>query len=121
MSSLRRKKPLNAERYACEPSRFAGILPEMKRQSGDASHTALNPEVMYPRLLSRLSHSRFHHLAEKYFPMFAWTNRHFARLRNDPADIIHIHNFHGGCASVEALANLARTKRVIRPSVPSGE
>jgi glycosyltransferase involved in cell wall biosynthesis len=70
-------------------------------------------EVMYPRLLSRLSHSRFHGLTEKWFPMFEWTNRHFAELRNDPADIIHIHNFHGGYASVEALAGLARTKRVI--------
>jgi glycosyltransferase involved in cell wall biosynthesis len=71
------------------------------------------PEVMYPRLLSRLRHSRFQNLVEKCFPMFAWTNRHFAQLRNDPADIIHIHNFHGMYASVEALARLARTKRVI--------
>jgi glycosyltransferase involved in cell wall biosynthesis len=76
-------------------------------------HAPPDPEVMYPRLLSRLSHSRFHHLVEKCFPMFAWTNRHFARLRNDPADIIHIHNFHGLYASVEALAKLVRTKRVI--------
>jgi glycosyltransferase involved in cell wall biosynthesis len=70
-------------------------------------------EVMYPRLLSRLHHSRFHGLVEKCFPMFEWTNRRFAELRNDPADIIHIHNFHGGYASVEALASLAITKRVV--------
>jgi glycosyltransferase involved in cell wall biosynthesis len=70
-------------------------------------------EVMYPRFLSRLSHSRYHGLTEKWFPMFEWTNRRFAALRNDPADIIHIHNFHGAYASVEALAVLARTKRVI--------
>jgi glycosyltransferase involved in cell wall biosynthesis len=76
-------------------------------------HRTPNVELMYPRLLSRLHHSRFHNLAEKCFPMFEWTNRHFAQLRNDPADIIHVHNFHGMYASVEALANLARTKRVI--------
>jgi glycosyltransferase involved in cell wall biosynthesis len=70
-------------------------------------------EVMYPRLLSRLNHSRFHNMVAKCSPMFEWTSRSFAKLRNDPADIIHIHNFHGMYASVEALASLARTKRVI--------
>jgi glycosyltransferase involved in cell wall biosynthesis len=70
-------------------------------------------EVMYPRLLSRLHHSRFNSLTEKWFPMFQWTNRRFAELRNDPADIIHIHNFHGTYASIEALASLARAKRVL--------
>jgi glycosyltransferase involved in cell wall biosynthesis len=70
-------------------------------------------EVMYPRVLSRLNHSRFHNLIEKSFPMFEWTNRRFARLIKDPADIIHIHNFHGTYATVEALADLARVKRVV--------
>jgi glycosyltransferase involved in cell wall biosynthesis len=70
-------------------------------------------EVMYPRILSRLNHSRFHNLIEKWFPVFKWTNRRFSRLREDPADIIHIHNFHGTYATVEALANLARVKRMV--------
>jgi glycosyltransferase involved in cell wall biosynthesis len=70
-------------------------------------------EVMYPRLLSRLNHSRFHRLMERWFPTFEWTNRCFSRLRDDPADIIHIHNFHGTYATVEALADLARVKRVV--------
>jgi glycosyltransferase involved in cell wall biosynthesis len=70
-------------------------------------------EVMYPRILSRLNHSRFHSLIEKRFPIFEWTSRTFSRLREDPADIIHIHNFHGTYATVEALANLARSKRVV--------
>jgi glycosyltransferase involved in cell wall biosynthesis len=70
-------------------------------------------EVMYPRILSRLNHSRFHNLIEKWFPMFEWTHRRFSRLRDDPADIIHIHNFHGTYATMEALANLARVKRVV--------
>jgi glycosyltransferase involved in cell wall biosynthesis len=78
-----------------------------------AEAASLAVEVMYPHLLSRLNHSRFHQVTEKWFPMFEWTNRRFAELRNDPADIIHIHNFHGGYASVETLASLARTKRVI--------
>ena len=70
-------------------------------------------EVMYPRILSRINHSRFHNLIEKRFPIFKWANRHFSRLGDDPADIIHIHNFHGTYATVEALANLVRVKRVV--------
>jgi glycosyltransferase involved in cell wall biosynthesis len=45
--------------------------------------------------------------------MSKWTNRRFAKLRNDPADIIHIHNFHGDYASIEALAGLIGVKRVV--------
>jgi glycosyltransferase involved in cell wall biosynthesis len=70
-------------------------------------------KVMYPRLLSRFNHSRFHDLTEKWFPTFKWTNRHFATLRKDPSDIIHVHNFHGDYATVESLRELARVKRVI--------
>ena len=70
-------------------------------------------EAMYPHLLSRLNHSRLHSFTERWFPLFAWTNRRFANLRFDSADIIHIHNFHGTYASVEALAELARAKRVV--------
>jgi glycosyltransferase involved in cell wall biosynthesis len=74
---------------------------------------SLSAEVMYPRLLSRLNHSRLHNLMEKLFPMSAWTKRRFEKLRNDPADIIHIHNFHGDYASIEALAGLITVKRVV--------
>lgn len=86
-------------------------IPKARLLVAEAASPAV--EVMYPRLLSRLNHSRFHQLTEKWFPMFEWTNRRFAQLRKDPADIIHLHNFHGFYASVEALASLARTKRVI--------
>jgi len=78
-----------------------------------AESSSFQPEVMYPHLLSRLNHSRLHALVEKWFPMFDWTNRRFSRLSEDPANIIHIHNFHGFYASVEALARLARTKQVV--------
>jgi glycosyltransferase involved in cell wall biosynthesis len=74
---------------------------------------SLGVEVMYPRLLSRLNHSRLHNVMEKLFPTFEWTNRHFAKLQNDPADIVHIHNFHGDYASIEALAGLIGVKRVV--------
>ena len=73
----------------------------------------LDAEVMYPRLLSRLNHSRFHNLIEKLFPMSQWTNRRFAKIRNGPVDIVHIHNFHGDYASIEALAGLIAVKRVV--------
>jgi glycosyltransferase involved in cell wall biosynthesis len=68
---------------------------------------------MYPRLLSRLNHSRLHGVMEKLFPMFEWTNRRFAKIQNDPADIVHIHNFHGNYASIETLAGLIEVKRVV--------
>ena len=70
-------------------------------------------EVMYPRVLSRLNHSRLHKVTENWFPMFKWTDRRVAKLRSDPADIIHFHNFHGGYASIETLAGLVRAKRVV--------
>jgi glycosyltransferase involved in cell wall biosynthesis len=78
-----------------------------------AESSSFQAEVMYPHLLSRLNHSRLHTLVEKWFPTFDWAHRRFSRLSKDPADIIHIHNFHGSYASVEALAGLARTKRVV--------
>src|SRR5271166_1547184 len=70
-------------------------------------------EVMYPRVLSRLSRTRFHDLVETMCPTFEWTNRCFAKLRDDPADIIHIHNFHGQYASIETLAALVAVKPVV--------
>jgi glycosyltransferase involved in cell wall biosynthesis len=73
----------------------------------------LDVEVMYPRLLSRLNHSRLHNVIEKLYPVSKWTNRHFAQLRDDPADIVHVHNFHGDYASIEALAGLIGVKRVV--------
>jgi glycosyltransferase involved in cell wall biosynthesis len=73
----------------------------------------ISAEVMYPRLLSRLNHSRLHNVTEKWFPMYKWTDQRLAKLRNDPADIIHLHNFHGDYASVETLAKLIRLKRVV--------
>ena len=45
--------------------------------------------------------------------MFEWTNRQFSRLSADSADIIHLHNFHGFYASIEALGALARARRVV--------
>jgi glycosyltransferase involved in cell wall biosynthesis len=73
----------------------------------------LSAEVMYPRLLGRLNHSRLHGAIEKLFPMSEWTNRRFAKIQNDPADIVHIHNFHGNYASIETLAELIAMKRVV--------
>jgi glycosyltransferase involved in cell wall biosynthesis len=70
-------------------------------------------DVMYPRLLSRLSHTRLHSMVEGWFPLFEWTNRRFSQLSADAADIIHLHNFHGFYASIEALGALARAKRVV--------
>jgi glycosyltransferase involved in cell wall biosynthesis len=74
---------------------------------------SLRAEVMYPRVLSRLNHSRLHSVIERLFPMCDWTNRRFGKIRSDPADIVHIHNFHGNYASIETLARLIAVKRVV--------
>src|ERR1700738_2754313 len=62
------------------------------------------PEVMYPRILNRLSHTRLSRWIRRGFPAAVWPERRFRKLINDRADIIHIHNFHGFYAPVEALA-----------------
>jgi glycosyltransferase involved in cell wall biosynthesis len=70
------------------------------------------PEVhpLYPRFLSRLHHSRLHGLCEAFFPRFVWTDQAFQRLADHPADLVHVHNFHGDYATVASLAGLAGRK-----------
>ena len=68
---------------------------------------------LYPRWLSRLSHSRAHPLVERLFPRGPWTDRAFRQLANDSADLIHVHNFHGDYARVPSLAGLARAKPLV--------
>jgi glycosyltransferase involved in cell wall biosynthesis len=67
----------------------------------------------YPRILSRLSHTRLHSIIEKLFPRSVWTDRSFRHLAKIDADIIHIHNFHGDYASIESLAFVAKKKPVV--------
>lgn len=62
---------------------------------------------LYPRLLSRLSHSRFQPLVERLFPRAAWTDSSFLKLADQDADLIHLHNFHGDYATIQTLAQVA--------------
>jgi len=68
---------------------------------------------LYPRPLARLYHTRLSAWVERAAPRAIWTDRAFRRLANGPHDIIHLHNFHGGYASIESLAHLARRKPVV--------
>jgi glycosyltransferase involved in cell wall biosynthesis len=68
---------------------------------------------LYPRLLSRLYHSRMHSLTERYFPRYQWTDRRFRKLAEYDADIVHLHNFHGNYASIESLGHVAARKKLI--------
>lgn len=70
-------------------------------------------ESMYPRLLSRLYHTRMHNAVARLFPQAGWTDRRFQRLARDPADIIHLHNFHGNYASIASLAHVAARKKLV--------
>jgi glycosyltransferase involved in cell wall biosynthesis len=86
-------------------------IPNSRLMVADSAESSV--ESLYPRLLSRVNHSRFHNVVEKLFPMSEWTNRRFAKIQNDPADIVHIHNFHGHYTSIESLAELIAVKRVV--------
>lgn len=68
---------------------------------------------LYPRLLSRLDHSRFHDLVESMAPRALWTDRAFRKLASSSAQLVHIHHFHGDFASVESLAHVAHRKPVV--------
>lgn len=68
---------------------------------------------LYPRLLARLYHSRFHALVERFAPRNQWTDRAFRRLVNYPCDLIHLHNFHGYYATIDSLAAVARAKPLV--------
>jgi len=70
-------------------------------------------QMLYPRALSRMYYSRLHRLVDHFAPQSRWTDCAFRKLVKDPADIIHLHNFHGNYASVESLAFLAARKHVI--------
>lgn len=68
---------------------------------------------LYPRMLSRLGHSRFHSLVEHRFPRFTWTDRAFRAIADSDTEIVHIHNFHGNYATIESLAYLADRKPLV--------
>jgi glycosyltransferase involved in cell wall biosynthesis len=68
---------------------------------------------LYPRIPSRLHHSRLHSIAEEWAPRNAWTDRNFRKLAGTNADLIHLHNFHGNYASVASLAHVAEHAKVV--------
>jgi glycosyltransferase involved in cell wall biosynthesis len=68
---------------------------------------------LYPRVLSRLYHSRLHGMVEFCAPRFAWTDRRFKALASGWPDLVHVHNFHGNYATVESLATVASRKPVV--------
>lgn len=68
---------------------------------------------LYPRLLSRLDHSRLHQLVHRLAPRPRWTDQAVRRLANSSYDLIHIHNFHGIYASINSLSHLLRFKPVV--------
>jgi glycosyltransferase involved in cell wall biosynthesis len=68
---------------------------------------------LYPRLLLRLEHSRFHAQIRRWFPHYEWTDKAFRKIANDPADVVHIHSFHGLYATMESLLYLAARKPML--------
>jgi len=70
-------------------------------------------DSLYPPMLSKVWHSRLNPLVEWAFPQAVWMEKSFRRLAESPFDVIHIHNFHGKYASIEALEFLSRRKPVI--------
>ncbi len=68
---------------------------------------------LYPRLLSRLYHTRLQSLIERLFPRFEWCDRRFRRIADEPGDVVHVHNFHGNYATTPSLAFLAGRKPLV--------
>jgi len=68
---------------------------------------------LYPRLLSKLDHSRFRRIINKIAPRSEWTNRAVRNLIKSDYDLIHVHSFHGLYASIETLSLLVRAKPVV--------
>lgn len=68
---------------------------------------------LYPRPLSRLSHTRFAPFVDRFFPKRPWIDEAFRKIADDNSDLVHIHNFHGDYASVASLAYLAKRKKVV--------
>lgn len=68
---------------------------------------------LYPRLLSRLWHSRFHGITEAIFPHTALTERKFLSIADTAPDLVHVHNFHGKYASIQALSQLSQKTKLL--------
>jgi glycosyltransferase involved in cell wall biosynthesis len=68
---------------------------------------------LYPRVLSRLFHSRLRGVVERCAPREIWTDRRFKSLASGWPDLVHVHNFHGDYASVASLGFVARRKPVV--------
>ena len=93
--------------------REAGHESSIRVAWGKSYAVGKSVKPFYPRLLSRLSHSRFHSLAEALAPRVAWMDRAFRRLADSRAELVHLHNFPGDYASIEALAFLANRKPLV--------
>ena len=91
--------------------RVAGDEVEVRVAFGKRYPPDVHP--FYPRVLSRLHHSRFHRFIQHIAPRAKWTDRAFRRLAVSDADVIHLHNFHGNYASLESLAFLAARKPLV--------
>jgi glycosyltransferase involved in cell wall biosynthesis len=72
-----------------------------------------NLKPLYPRVLSRLEHSRLSKISRKFFPRYKWTDRAVEHLARSNYDIIHVHSFHGIYASIQTFARLVQAKPVI--------
>ena len=88
-------------------------FPSARLAVADGKTFPPNALPLYPPLLARLSHSRFHPIVERLAPRAAWTNRVFRRLAEEPCELIHLHNFHGRYATIESLAAVARRKPLV--------
>ncbi len=100
------------------------VVEQLRAGAGQAGHQTplyvahgktypTDVQPLYPRRLSRLSHTRLHPFVERCFPRATWTDRAFRRLAHGDADVIHVHNFHGDYASIDSLAYVARRKQVV--------
>jgi glycosyltransferase involved in cell wall biosynthesis len=105
-----------AETVACQllsGCRAAGHVSGISVAYGKTYPRGTGVVPLYPRVLSRLHHTRLHPILERLFPRRAWTDAGLRAIGESDWDVIHVHNFHGDYASIETLAGLARRKLVV--------
>lgn len=68
---------------------------------------------MYPRVFSRLEHTRAGAVVRALAPRRVWTERVFRSAASSRFDIVHIHGFDETFAPFEALAEVAASKPVV--------
>ncbi|NEQ71104.1 MAG: glycosyltransferase [Symploca sp. SIO2D2] len=100
-------------RQVHEGMRARGHLSDFLVADGKNYPRGKGVKPFYPRLLSRISQSRFKYRIPKRYRRYAWTDRELARLAASDYDVLHFHSFHGIYGSLQTFSNLSYQKPLV--------